>query len=55
MTRESNYTADGAIRSKFGNSSFSMRNVWFNFITISPEKSFFFMRGDLGSSSIIWD
>ena len=46
MTRESNYTADGAIRPTFGNSSFSMRNAWFNFITISPKKSIF-LRGDL--------
>ena len=56
LSHDSNYIVDVVMRPKFGNSSIFVREVIMNlnFIRIWPEKPLF-LRGGLGSSSIIWD
>ena len=51
LSRDSNYIVDVAMWPKFGNSR-SYHNL--NFVSIWP-KNLLFLRGGLGSSSIIWD
>ena len=56
LSRDSNYIVDVVTWPKCGNSSISMREV---IVTSSLEafdqKNHFFLRGGLGSSSVIWD
>ena len=55
LSRHSNHIVDVVMWSKFGNSSISVREVIITSILYGwPEKTFF-LRDDLGSSSIIWD
>ena len=55
LSCDSNYTVDVVMWPKFGDSSISGKSYHnLNFIRISPEKPLF-LRGVLGSSSIIWD
>ena len=54
LSRDSNYIVDEFMWPKFGNCSISRSYDNLNFIRIWPQK-LLFLRGGLGSSSIIWD
>ena len=49
LSRDSNYTVDVIMSSKFSNSYHNLK-----FIRIWPEKSLF-LTGGLGSNSVMWD
>ena len=56
LSHDSNHIMDVVVWPKFGNSSICIREVTItSIIRIWPEKPFFFLRGGLGSSLIIWD
>ena len=56
LSHDWNYIVDAVMRPKFGKSRISMREVSITliFITDWPEQPIF-LKGALGSSSIIWD
>ena len=55
LSHDSNYIVDAVMWPKFGISSTCIRSYHnVKFIRIWPEKPFF-LKGGLGSSSIIWD
>ena len=56
LSRDSNSTVDLLMWPRFGNSSIYMRDVIITSILEgSDQKNHYFLRGGLGSSSIIWD
>ena len=56
LANDSNYNVDVVMSPKFGNFSISTREVVITSILSGfDQKNVFFLRGTLGSSSIIWD
>ena len=56
LSRDSNYIVDLVMWPKFGNSSISVRGViMISFLFEFDQKKPHFLKGGLGSSSIIWD
>ena len=54
LSRDSNYVVVVVMWPKFGNSNISMREVITSILKGFDQKNRFFLRGGLGSSSIIW-
>ena len=56
LSRDSNYIIDVVMWPKFGNSSISMKAAIITSILLGfDQKNPLFLRGGLGSSSVIWD
>ena len=55
-SRNSDYITDVVMEPNFGNSSISIREVIINSILEEfDQQTLFYLKGGLGSSSIIWD
>ena len=55
-SRDSNYTVDVVMWPKFSNSSISVKEAIITSILLGlDQKNLLFLRGGLGSSSVIWD